>query len=52
MIGRIQTRTVEKREQIGLFMGQMLRQAAIRRIPLGFLQEPVQSRFQSPGGAP
>jgi len=41
MIGGIQTRTVEKSEQIGLFVLQMLRQPAVRRISIGFLQQPI-----------
>ena len=37
MVGRIQTRTVEEREQKGPFVFEMLRQPAVGRIPIGLL---------------
>ena len=48
MIGRIQTRAVEEGEQIRLFVSQMLRQSAVRRIPVGSLQHCTQSVGRKP----
>jgi hypothetical protein len=46
IVGGVQSRTVQEREQPRQFMFEMTRQPAVRRVPTACFQHPVQLGFQ------